>query len=96
LKELGEKAEINEPIEIIATKGGKRIREVYKKYELITVHTARRSFATNAYLLVCLQWRLCCLQVIRQRKVSKSISNLAKRKTLVSISITPSFLKFIK
>ncbi len=22
----------------------------YKKYELLTVHTARRSFATNAYL----------------------------------------------
>ena len=38
-------------IEIISTKGGERIREVFKKYELITVHTARRSFASNAYLL---------------------------------------------
>jgi integrase len=51
LKQLGEKAELNEKIEVICTKGGKRIREVFKKYELITVHTARRSFASNAYLL---------------------------------------------
>ena len=50
LKEIGEKAKMEETIERIATKGGKRVREVYKKYELITVHTARRSFATNAYL----------------------------------------------
>ena len=49
LKEVGEKATLKEK-EIIYTKGGKRKREVYKKWELITVHTARRSFATNAFL----------------------------------------------
>ena len=32
------------------TKGGERKREVLKKHDLISVHTARRSFATNAYL----------------------------------------------
>ena len=32
------------------TKGGKRITVNYPKYELITTHTARRSFATNQYL----------------------------------------------
>jgi hypothetical protein len=50
LKEIGEKAKFNSSVEIISTKGGVRNREVFKKYELITVHTARRSFATNAYL----------------------------------------------
>ena len=50
LKELGVKAGINESFERVATKGGQRTREVFKKHELITVHTARRSFATNAYL----------------------------------------------
>ncbi|HWB26996.1 MAG TPA: site-specific integrase [Chitinophagaceae bacterium] len=50
LKELGQLAEIDENILITATKGGKRQSEAYKKYDLITVHTARRSFATNAYL----------------------------------------------
>jgi len=50
LKELGQLAEIEESILITATKGGKRETETFKKWELITTHTARRSFATNAYL----------------------------------------------
>jgi integrase len=51
LKEIGMMAGIDETIERVSTKGGKRIKEVFKKFELITVHTARRSFATNAYLM---------------------------------------------
>jgi len=50
LKELGEKAKLTDKVEIIMTKGGERKREILKKHDLITVHTARRSFATNGYL----------------------------------------------
>jgi len=50
IKKVAKKAEFNDPVEIIYTKGGVREREVLKKWELVTVHTARRSFATNAYL----------------------------------------------
>lgn len=50
LKELGQMAEINEIIRLFKTRGGLRFDSNYKKYELITVHTARRSFATNLYL----------------------------------------------
>lgn len=50
LKEIGQRAGIEEAFERVSTKGGKRVREVFQKSELITVHTARRSFATNAYL----------------------------------------------
>jgi integrase len=50
LKEIGEMAGINEEVLITSTKGGKTVSENFKKYDLITVHTARRSFATNAYL----------------------------------------------
>jgi len=50
LKELGQLAKIEDEILITSTKGGQRVNETYKKYELVTVHTARRSFATNAYL----------------------------------------------
>jgi len=32
------------------TKGGIRTRQTYRKYELVSSHTARRSFATNLYL----------------------------------------------
>lgn len=50
LKELGEEAEINEKIETSITKGGEVRKNAPFKYELITTHTARRSFATNLYL----------------------------------------------
>lgn len=50
LKELGELAGIIENVIIHFTKGGKRTSDSSPKYQFITVHTARRSFATNAYL----------------------------------------------
>jgi site-specific recombinase XerD len=50
LKELGELVGINEQVLISGTKGGVKQSEIYRKFELITVHTARRSFATNAYI----------------------------------------------
>ena len=50
LKEIGEKAEIIDQVTITRTSGG--IKEVieHNKYQLITNHTGRRSFCTNAYL----------------------------------------------
>lgn len=51
LKVIGELAEIQETVQIAITKAGAVVKETFKKYELITTHTARRSFATNAYLM---------------------------------------------
>lgn len=50
LKTIGEKAKINEKVTIEKTLGGKKNITSYHKYDLITNHTARRSFCTNAYL----------------------------------------------
>ncbi len=50
LKELGQLGEIKEAVLITSTKGGEQQTVVYDKWQLITTHTARRSFATNAYL----------------------------------------------
>jgi integrase len=49
LQELAEIAEIDTEVHKGITKGGKRISKKYRKYELLTTHTARRSFATNLY-----------------------------------------------
>lgn len=50
LKELGKVAGISNNV-IVKKTSGKEVREIIKpKYEFITTHTARRSFATNAYL----------------------------------------------
>ena len=50
LKEIGKKADIVENIIIGSIQGGRKTNNSYLKYQLITTHTARRSFATNAYL----------------------------------------------
>ncbi len=50
LKELCKIAAIDEEVMHSITKGGKRIETVMKKYELISSHTGRRTFITNAIL----------------------------------------------
>lgn len=51
LKEVALLAELKDKVSIPITKGGIKQINVYEKWELVTVHTARRSFATNMYLL---------------------------------------------
>ncbi|MEI6764883.1 MAG: site-specific integrase [Bacteroidota bacterium] len=51
LKKIGETKEIMQELTThTKTKGGMNVSKMVKKYELITTHTARRSFSTNAYL----------------------------------------------
>ena len=50
VKNVCKQAKINEKIFIEHTKGHNVVRKSFKKYELVSSHTARRSFATNAYL----------------------------------------------
>jgi len=50
IKEVAEMAGIVDEVSINLTKGGINEPIVYKKSELVTAHTSRRSFATNLYL----------------------------------------------
>jgi site-specific recombinase XerD len=50
LKLIGKMAGIEEKVSTSITKGGMKVNSVFNKYDLITTHTARRSFATNMYL----------------------------------------------
>lgn len=50
LRDLGRLAGIDEIVPITENRGGKVVTYHYHKYELIGMHTARRSFATNMYL----------------------------------------------
>ena len=49
LKELAERADLTELIQTTRTKGGRKVTTTRRKWEMVTTHTARRSFATNAY-----------------------------------------------
>jgi integrase len=50
LKELGQLAGFDETVSESMTKGGIKQTVNHPKWEMITTHTARRSFATNQYL----------------------------------------------
>lgn len=47
LKELGQLAELQTPVKVRRTKGGMLTTRVLPKWQLLTTHVARRSFATN-------------------------------------------------
>lgn len=47
IKKVAEKARINKRVLFTITKGGKRVDHYLKKWELVSNHTARRSFITN-------------------------------------------------
>jgi integrase len=46
IKELCKMALIDEPIEIVRFQGSKRVTNIYPKYELIHLHTGRKTFCT--------------------------------------------------
>jgi integrase len=50
LKEIAKRAGLKDLVQVSVTKGGMRISKTVEKWNLVTSHTARRSFATNAYL----------------------------------------------
>lgn len=50
LQEIGRHAQIDDNVMVKETRGGKIDSHIYKKYQLIRMHTARRSFATNMFL----------------------------------------------
>lgn len=50
IKYIGKVAKIKDDVTIKRMKGRKEVTETKPKYDLITVHTGRRSFCTNAYL----------------------------------------------
>ena len=49
LKQIGKLAGLNDIVVKIRTKGKTRVEQRLPKYQLITTHTARRSFATNLF-----------------------------------------------
>lgn len=46
LKNLCERAKINSPVQIVRFRGNRREENTYPKFELISVHTGRKTFAT--------------------------------------------------
>ncbi|MDR3134011.1 MAG: site-specific integrase [Prevotellaceae bacterium] len=50
IKKIACMADVDDEVDIIIYKGSSKKGKIVKKYQLVCSHTARRSFATNAYL----------------------------------------------
>ena len=48
LKDIGKMAGLLEPVKVVRYYGSKRTEEVLEKYQLLTTHTARRTFVTQS------------------------------------------------
>jgi hypothetical protein len=46
IKEIGELAGIDTPIEVVREYGTKKKAETFKKFELLSIHTGRKTFTT--------------------------------------------------
>lgn len=49
IKIIGKMIGLNQTVENVITKGGKKVTEHFPKWKMIGTHTARRSFCTNMY-----------------------------------------------
>lgn len=50
IKKIAKYAGFNEKVIFYRTEKGKLVEKTFEKWQLMSTHTARRSFATNAYL----------------------------------------------
>lgn len=50
LKEIGQLIELTDSVQVAKTVGGLKVKKTFEKWQKLCTHTARRSFATNAYL----------------------------------------------
>lgn len=58
IKNICRSAKINDKVLVERTEGFRTLKKLYKKYELVSTHTARRSGATNMYLSGILPFRI--------------------------------------
>ena len=49
LKDLGELCGFKDPIKRVCFRGGKRVEEIYPKYEMLGTHAGRRTFICFAH-----------------------------------------------
>ena len=59
VKDVCRLAGIDEPVEIVRYRGIKREAITYPKYDLIGVHTGRKTFCTLSLEKVCLRKKSC-------------------------------------
>lgn len=91
IKEACKMAEINEKISVNSTKGNIRIKKMSEKWEMVTAHTARRSFCTNAFLAGVPVIQLMKISGHKTEKAFLAYIKVGKEENAVVLSTHPFF-----
>lgn len=91
VKEVCKMAEINEKISINSTKGNIRIKKMSEKWKMVTAHTARRSFCTNAFLAGVPVIQLMKISGHKTEKAFLAYIKVGKEENAVVLSTHPFF-----
>lgn len=95
IKDVGELAEIKEPIIVEETKGNIKTKQSQPKYKLISAHTARRSFATNAFLAGVPTIQIMKLTGHKTEKVFMKYIKISESENAKKLQLHPFFNKMI-
>jgi integrase len=85
IKEVCRKAEINEPIQQVWYYGKKRVEEIKPKHDLISTHSARRSFITLSLQKGGLPEEIMAVSGHRDRKSFDKYVKIAKREAIEKV-----------
>ena len=91
IKTVGEKAGINSLIPIEKMRGGRIVKSVIPKHDLIKTHTARRSGCTNMYLAGIPSIDIMKISGHKTEKEFLKYINVTKEETAQSLSMHPYF-----
>lgn len=95
VKNVCELAEIKEPIIVEETRGNIKTRHSQPKYKLISAHTARRSFATNAFLAGVPTIQIMKLTGHKTEKVFMKYIKISESENAKKLQLHPFFNKMI-
>ncbi len=96
LKKLCNIEHFREKVVLNKTKGGLSFEQKKEKWELVTVHTARRSFATNMYLAEVPAISIMKITGHRTEKAFMKYIKITQEQNADKLSVHPYFLKPLK
>jgi len=95
IKEVAQKAKIEEDIFMEETKGTLKIKKSEKKYNLVSAHTARRSFATNAFLAGVPTIQIMKMTGHKSERVFLNYIKISEHENALKLQLHPFFNKMI-
>jgi len=95
IKEVAKQAKITEDIFTEETKGTLKVTRTEKKYDLVSAHTARRSFATNAFLAGVPTIQIMKMTGHKSEKVFLNYIKISEHENALKLQLHPFFTQMV-